>query len=70
MPNKILVGTSLYGYCGGHFGRDSYGQKRVEGIGVDWVVVREVDSGMVHLATGEQVHEDLLQCTQDDELDG
>jgi hypothetical protein len=31
----------LYGYCNGFFGRDSYGPKRVEAIGADWVVIRE-----------------------------
>lgn len=40
MP-EIRVGTLLYGYCGGHFGRDSYERKRVEAIGADWVVARE-----------------------------
>ena len=37
----IRIGTVLYGYCGGLFGRDSYGRKRVEAIGHDWVVVRD-----------------------------
>jgi|APSaa5957512622_1039677.scaffolds.fasta_scaffold27300_5 hypothetical protein len=37
----LRVGDVLYGYCGGIFGRDSYGAKRVEAIGADWVVVRE-----------------------------
>ncbi len=44
----IRVGTILYGYCGGEFGRDSYTDKRVEAIGADWVVVRyaEGDVGL------------------------
>lgn len=37
----LHIGDVLVGYCGGFFGRDSYGDKRVEGIGSDWVVVRE-----------------------------
>lgn len=37
------IGTPLYGYCNGYFGDDSYGEKRVEGSGVDWVAVREDD---------------------------
>jgi len=37
----INVGTVLYGFCNGFFGRDSYGKKRIEAIGADWVVVRE-----------------------------
>jgi len=39
----MFVGTVLYGYCDGFFGRDSYEPKRIEGIGADWVVVREED---------------------------
>lgn len=37
----IRVGTVLYGYCGGLFGRHSYGEKRVEAVGADWVVARD-----------------------------
>ena len=37
------IGMILYGYCEGYFGRDSYGPKRIEAIGNDWVVVREGD---------------------------
>jgi hypothetical protein len=38
--NILRVGDILYGFCGGEFGRDSYGDKRVEAIGSDWVIVR------------------------------
>ena len=41
----IRIGTVLYGYCGGYFGRDSYGPKRVEAMGADWVVAREMEDG-------------------------
>ena len=37
----VSVGTVLYGFCNGFFGRDSYDDKRIEAIGADWVVVRE-----------------------------
>jgi len=37
---SVEIGTLLYGYCNGFFG-ESDGEKRVEGSGVDWVVVRE-----------------------------
>lgn len=40
MSAPLRVGDKLYGYCGGEFGRDSYGTKRVEAIGADWVVAR------------------------------
>jgi hypothetical protein len=36
----LRVGLMLYGYCDGYFG-DSYGNKRVEAFGVDWIVARE-----------------------------
>jgi hypothetical protein len=39
----LRVGAQLYGFCGGQLGRDSYDDKRVEGIGADWVVAREDD---------------------------
>lgn len=39
----LRIGDTLYGFCDGEFGRDSYGPKRVEAIGSDWVVVREDD---------------------------
>lgn len=35
----------MEGFCGGYFGRDSYDPKRVEAIGADWVVAREIRSG-------------------------
>lgn len=41
MSEPLRVGDILYGYCGGAFGRDRYGEKRVEAIGADWVVARE-----------------------------
>lgn len=37
----LRVGAVLTGFCEGHFGRDFYGDKTVEAIGHDWVVVRE-----------------------------
>lgn len=39
----LQIGQMLYGYCGGVFGRDSCDNKRIEAIGVDWIVVREED---------------------------
>ena len=39
----LRVGQILKGYCGGHFGGESYADKRIEAIGHDWVVVREED---------------------------
>jgi len=39
--DALWVGDKLHGLCGGAFGSDSYGEKTVEAIGRDWVVVRE-----------------------------
>jgi hypothetical protein len=41
----LYVGSILYGFCGGCFGRDSYANKRVEAFGADWVVAREEGPG-------------------------
>ena len=53
----LPVGTPLYGYCGGYFGRDSYGLKRIEAVGYDWVVVREDDNAL--FASSSTIHDDL-----------
>lgn len=47
----IRVGTIIYGHCDGLFD-DSYEDKRVEAIGADWVVTREIDSGDVFFFQG------------------
>ena len=48
---SLKVGQMLYGYCRGVFGRDSYGDKRIEAIGFDWIVVRE-EKGYPNFANG------------------
>ncbi len=63
MGPRFFLGSILYGYCDGHFGRDSYDKKRVEAIGVDWVVVREIDSGQVLFASGARIHEKLVKAS-------
>lgn len=45
----LRIGHLLSGFCAGHFGRDSYGEKRVEAIGADWVIVRN-DEGRPEFA--------------------
>ena len=49
----IRIGIILHGFCDGYFGRDSYGCKRVEAIGADWLVAREIRSGQVKMAIGQ-----------------
>lgn len=60
--SEIRVGTLLRGFCHGAFGRDSYGDKRVEAIGADWVVARESD-GSVQFYDGSA--DDLAHYTVD-----
>lgn len=50
MKEGFETGETLYGFCNGYFGRDSYADKRVEAAGVDWVVCRD-EEGNVHFAT-------------------
>lgn len=58
----LRVGDVLEGFCEGHFGRDSYEDKRVEAIGADWVVCRDTD-GKVQVAVfrGDWVVDDLIK---------
>lgn len=57
----LAVGTLLRGYCYGQFG-DTYESKRVEAVGVDWVVAREPSSGEVFFASGKDIHQILLEA--------
>jgi hypothetical protein len=50
LPCLLAVGTILKGFCGGWFGRDSYADKMVIGVGFDWVVVRNLDTNRPELA--------------------
>jgi hypothetical protein len=63
MSAPLRVGIVLFGHCGGHFGRDSYGEKRVEAIGADWVVVRSFDTGLPEFAAVDP--ENLLLYTEE-----
>ena len=59
MDSQLRVGTKLFGYCRGVFG-DSFGDKRVEAIGADWVVARD-ESGEVCFYEG--CPDNLLEYT-------
>jgi len=64
----MRVGTKLYGFCGGMFGRESYGDKIVEGVGADWVVAREDNGAVVFFdATGRDLDETLAEYMVKDE---
>ena len=57
----LAVGTVLKGYCGGWFDRDDYDDKRVEAVGVDWIVARYIDGGEPIFASGQNIHEVLKE---------
>lgn len=57
----LLVGETLEGFCGGYFGRDSYGTKRVEAVGADWVVARDIATGWPEFAAGPDIHQNLAE---------
>jgi hypothetical protein len=55
LAGPIRVGEIFHGFCGGYFGRDSYGCRRVEAVGVDWIVCRietGYDEGRLDFASG------------------
>ena len=56
---KVAVGKVLDGFCDGAFGRDSYGEKLVVGLGSEWVVVRDTQLSCYILAQGRDVLTDL-----------
>lgn len=57
----IEPGDTLYGFCGGAFGR-SYGDKVVVAVGRDWVVARE--DGFPVFAIGDPL--DLVPYLQEE----
>lgn len=53
----FAVGDVIHGFCGGHFGRDSYSCKKVEHIGPDYIVFRILNdwgAGGVTIYSGTQ----------------
>jgi hypothetical protein len=65
-PQPLRVGSLLYGYCGGVFGRDTAWIKRVEALGADWVVARALVGtwrSQPEFANGPHVLADLLDAT-------
>lgn len=65
----LKIGQMVYGFCGGIFGREfnSYGDKRVEAVGFDWVVLRDEDGG-IHFAEGNELQQ-LEKHTTPEEID-
>lgn len=59
----LAVGQILYGYCEGYFGRDGYGEKRIEAFGADWIVAREVGGNKIFFATFDTSQE-MVECVK------
>ena len=53
LDEPLTVGDTLHGFCGGAFGRESYGDKIVEALGKDWVVARETDTDQAQFYEGD-----------------
>ena len=65
MKPALAVGMVFLGYCGGYFGRDAYGEKRVEAFGADWVVVRGgLGRKSVYFATFKST-DDMQKCVEE-----
>jgi len=56
---QSLIGETLYGFCNGFFGRDSYEAKTIEAIGKDWIVAR-TGKGELRIATFEEGWKDSM----------
>lgn len=58
----LRVGMLVHGFANGVFGRDSYQCRRIEALGVDWVVTRSLEhsehslSTEVEMVTGDSLH--------------
>lgn len=71
-----MIGMKLKGFCGGFFGRDSYGDKRIEAVGNDWIVAREENGEPVFATFVSGRHRDGLlaewseQGSKQDEQEG
>lgn len=70
--DKINIGDTLYGYCNGYFGRDSYGNKRVIAKGTErgsnWMVVYDEWEGRLLFGSGFS-HEDVESWREEDDAD-
>lgn len=56
---SLLVGHVIAPMAHGEFGRDDYHPKRVEAVGADWVVARDLETGEPMFASGPHVHDNL-----------
>jgi hypothetical protein len=52
---ELLPGATLYGFCGGVFGRDSYEDKIVVAAGCGWLVAKSCNSEDFYFAQGDSL---------------
>ena len=65
---SLRIGDVFHGYCGGAFGRDGFGDKRVEALGSDWVVIRYDEShhsDAVTFGSSEEMEADIESWLQE-----
>jgi hypothetical protein len=62
----MQVGQVLHGFCGGYLGKhDRHGCLRVEAVGFDWVVARDMERpGTPYFAEGIGIHLQLEEYTK------
>jgi hypothetical protein len=51
-PRPLDPGQIIHGFASGAFGRDHYGCCRVESVGPDWVVGRDLESTALCFTSG------------------
>jgi hypothetical protein len=64
------VGVSIYGFCNGYFGRDSYSDKIIIASGEDWIVAKNAE-GVAEFASfedGEEMDELIINWNVGDDL--
>jgi len=54
----LQIGQTLYGYCGGYFDDGYMNPFRIEAIGYDWIIVRDIN-GNPQVAIGRNAIEYL-----------
>jgi hypothetical protein len=52
----LFVGTEIFGFCNGFFGRDSYDDKIIIANGEDWIVTKDAKD-IKEFATFENIDE-------------
>ena len=58
----LQIGQILKGYCSGFFG-NNYEDKRIEALGIDWIVVREIENDLVLFNNERKRFEKTLETT-------